>query len=1337
MSDSTPKISMTKIEVAIFDGQGDFSMWKKRMLAHLSILGLKDALEDSIPDPKPIKKEEDPDSYQERLKEEEVKRLERAEKAMNLLILHLGDHVLRKLDDCVTAASIWTALERLYNQKTLPNRIHMQHKFYTFRMEDSKSVDQNIDDFLKLVSGLASLKVEVTEEVQAILLLNSLPAQYNTLKETLKYGRDTLTIEDVMNAAKSKEIELKEKKELDGATKSGDAYVARGRPDKRESGNKRWKSRSRSGSGSRITCWYCKKDGHKKADCYARKKKLEGEDSAEAAVVIDALMVSDSWHQEKWVIDSGCSYHMTSRRDWFDTFEEVNAGRVKLGDDFTVDVEGIGSVKIKAYGGTVKVLNNVRYVPKLKRNLLSTGTLDRLGFDHSGGRGKTRFYKDGKLALQGTLSGTLYLLDGVTVVAGESNNVTSKSRDETELWHRRLGHMSHKNLQILVKKGILDKRRISELSFCENCVMGKHKRLSFSIGKHNSSEALKYVHADLWGSQNVTPSISKKQYFLSIIDDFTRKVWVFFLAVKSEAFEKFCEWKRLVENQVDKKVKCLRTDNGLEFCNKEFDEFCRRHGIERHRTCAYTPQQNGVAERMNRTIMEKVRCLLNESGLEEEFWAEAVSTAVYQINRSPSSAIDSNIPEELWLKKKPGYKHMIRFGSIAYIHKDQGKLQPRALKGVFLSYPTGVKGYKIWLLDERKCVISRNVVFTEERVYKDDLKSSGEAKDLKEEEMRSSVTVETEAAEDSVAGNSSNSKIEEVESSSEEEQDNRDHSDIQESYNIARDRPRREIVPPTRLGDYDLAAFALLAAVEVSLDEPRDYQEAMSSNESELWGGGMDEEIESLKKNGTWRLVKRPEDRKVIGCKWVYRRKPGIPGVEKPRHKSRLVAKGYSQKEGIDYQEIFSPVVKHVSIRLLLAITVNEDLELEQLDVKTAFLHGVIEEEIFMDQPEGYVVKGKEQLVCKLEKALYGLKQAPRQWNKCFDQFVVSQGFKRSEYDHCVYIKEAKSGNRVYLLLYVDDMLLASKDLEEINTVKGLLASRFDMKDLGPARRILGMDIERDREGGVLTLSQTGYVKKVLQAFNMDEAKPVTTPIGAQFRLSAIKDGDGQVPVGDDVPYANAIGSVMYAMIGTRCDLAYAVGLISRYMSNPSSDHWSAVKWVLRYLKGTQDLKLVFKRAEKFVVEGFCDSDFSSDLDRRRSISGYVFTAGGSSICWRSGLQDVVALSTTEAEYMALVEAVKEGIWLKGLIEEFGYEQESIDVWCDSQSALCLAKNNVHHERTKHISRKLHFIRDIIAKGDVKVMKIHTLKNPADMLTKGLPVEKFEKALSVLGLAKN
>lgn len=458
-----------------------------------------------------------------------------------------------------------------------------------------------------------------------------------------------------------------------------------------------------------------------------------------------------------------------------------------------------------------------------------------------------------------------------------------------------------------------------------------------------------------------------------------------------------------------------------------------------------------------------------------------------------------------------------------------------------------------------------------------------------------------------------------------------------------------------------------------------------------------------------------------------------------------MVAKGYSQKEGIDYQEILSPVVKHVSIRMMLSMVVDKDLELEQLDVKTAFLHGEIEEDIYMEQPQGYEVVGQEDKVCKLVKSLYGLKQAPRQWNKCFDQCMMKHGFNKSEFNLCVYYKKLKEEDYIYLLLYVDDMMLISKDISEVNKVKKILNSEFDMKDLGPASRILGMDIERDRAGGVLTLSQSKYIKKVLQVFRMDQAKSVSTPLSGHFKLVSVKEDDHDVGVDEEFPYSNAVGSIMYAMIGTRHDLAFAVGVVSRFMSRPDATHWTAVQWVLRYMLKTQDVGLVFRKQssdKSFSVEGFSDSDFGGDLDKRRSTTGYVFKVGGNTVSWKSGLQQVVALSTTEAEYISLVEAIKEGLWLSGLTEELGYQQAEVSVGCDSQSAICLAKNNVFHDRTKHVTvskhvaLKMSFVREMIDTEEVKVQKVSTKENPADMLTKVIPCLKFEQALNELGIAK-
>ena len=536
----------------------------------------------------------------------------------------------------------------------------------------------------------------------------------------------------------------------------------------------------------------------------------------------------------------------------------------------------------------------------------------------------------------------------------------------------------------------------------------------------------------------------------------------------------------MVENQSSRKVKKLRTDNGLEFCNLEFDGYCKQEGVVRHRTCAYTPQQNGVAERMNITIMEKVRSMLSESGLDKMFWAEAASTAVYVINRTLASPIDYEIPEKVWTGVLPDLSGLRSFGCISYVHSDQGKLNPRAKKGVFLGYPTGVKGYRVWLIEEKKVVISKDVVFNEEVMFKS---STGQTEERTETEPEvtvistPTVTTENEVTEEGGANEQDN--INQGNVPTEQQQGSESETDSEEDYmppsladyQLARDRERRTTRPPKRYDELRDLGFAFNLTEDGGDLEPQSYAEAMLSPESKLWRGSTNEEMLSLIKNHTWDLVKKPVKKKVIGCKWVFKRKVGIPGVERPRHKSRLVAKGYSQREGIDFQEICSPVVKHVTIRLMLSAVAHFNLELEQMDVKTTFLHGTLDEEIFMDQPEGYVDKNAPEKVCLLRKSLYGLRQSPRQWNQRFDAFMRSTGYSRSLKDSCLYFKKTREEQRTYLLLYVDDMLIISKNKDTVLELKESLSATFEMKDLGPAKRILGMEIKRDREERVVELS--------------------------------------------------------------------------------------------------------------------------------------------------------------------------------------------------------------------------------------------------------------------------
>ena len=373
------------------------------------------------------------------------------------------------------------------------------------------------------------------------------------------------------------------------------------------------------------------------------------------------------------------------------------------------------------------------------------------------------------------------------------------------------------------------------------------------------------------------------------------------------------------------------------------------------------------------------------------------------------------------------------------------------------------------------------------------------------------------------------------------------------------------------------------------------------------------------------------------------------------------------------------------------------------------------------------------------EKSLYGLKQSPRMWYQKFDTYIRGLGFTRSKEDHCVYFKLI--GDRViYLVLYVDDMLLIGNDKEIIQDLKTQLFSKFDMKDLGAANYILGMEIKRDRAKRKLWLNQRKYVETILQRFNMQDSKPVNVLIVVGTKLSVEQCPKTQEEEEDmsHVPYASAVGSLMYAMVCTRPDIAHVVGVLSRFMSNPGKEHWTAVKRVFRYLRGTSNYGLCYQGRpglERMLdIRGFVDADWAGDLDQRRSTSGYVFSLFGGAVSWMSKRQSVVALSTTEAEYIAATHASKEAVWLQRLCSSMGLVQQAIRIDCDSQSAIFLAKNPAYHSKTKHIDVQYHFVRDMVEAKRVLLVKVDTLKNVADALTKSVSTQKLSWCRETMGV---
>ena len=470
-----------------------------------------------------------------------------------------------------------------------------------------------------------------------------------------------------------------------------------------------------------------------------------------------------------------------------------------------------------------------------------------------------------------------------------------------------------------------------------------------------------------------------------------------------------------------------------------------------------------------------------------------------------------------------------------------------------------------------------------------------------------------------------------------------------------------------------------------------------------------------------------PPGCKPLGYKWIFKRKMKADGsIDK--YKARLVVKGYRQTEGIDYFDTYSPVTRITSIRLIIALAALYNLEIHQMDVKTAFLNGELNEEIYMEQPEGFVAPGQERKVCKLVKSLYGLKQAPKQWHEKFDLVMMSNGFHINECDKCVYVK-CISDNYVIVCLYVDDMIITGSNINVIKATKNMLANKFDMKDMGVADVILGIKITKATEGYVI--SQSHYIEKILDKFDKDNSNIAITPVDVNLHLTK----NTGVCI-SQLEYSRIIGSLMYVMNCTRPDIAYSESKLSRYASNPNSDHWKAIVRVLRYLRYTTNYGLHYSKYPA-VLEGYSDANWISDTKDTKSTSGYVFTLGGASISWKSSKQTCIARSTMESEFIALDKAGEEAEWLRNFLEDIPMWPKPVSaicIHCDSQSAIGRAQSQMYNGKSRHIRRRHNTVRQLISNGIISIDYVKSKDNIADPLTKGLTRDQVYCSSRGMGL---
>ncbi|KAM0055964.1 putative RNA-directed DNA polymerase [Helianthus debilis subsp. tardiflorus] len=1081
----------------------------------------------------------------------------------------------------------------------------------------------------------------------------------------------------------------------------------------KDKGNKRKFDRANNDSNKKPKgdCWRCGKPGHFKKDCRVKIKDGNKDNIAGPSGSKDTNASYDD--TLAWWVDSGATSHVCKDLKWFEEFEPIEDGSVlRMGNVATEPIKGVGKVRLVFTSGKHLLLDNVLYVPGIRKNLLSGIVLNNCGYKQVIESDKFILSRHGTFVGFGYLCNGMFMLninvpsavESVCMASTSSSNVENDSR----LWHARLGHVNYYRMKDMSKMSLIPAFDMQNSSKCHTCKLTKITRKPFKDVKRDS-KVLELIHSDLCDFHS-TPSLGNKKYVVTFIDDASRFCYVYLLHSKDEALDKFKIYKQEVERHQSCLIKNLRTDRGGEYYDPVYFQST---GIIHQTTAPYTPQQNGVSERKNRTLKEMVNSMLSYSGLSEGFWGEAMLTACYLLNRVPNKK-SKVTPYELWYKKAPNLSHLRVWGCRAVVKLTEPKLRnigERGIDCIFIGYGEHSPVHRFYVTEPNDYVSVHTVIEsrTADFGHEDRFSSVPRLKDMPYS-LKTSVV--TEFGSNSVG-------TEDVPSTSTEP---RKGTRVRKAKSFGSDF-HLYLVEGTRNGVEHQYQYCF--NIE---EDPKTYSQAMASRDVAFWKEAIQDEMDSIMHNNTWKLTDLPPGCKPLGCKWIFKRKMKVDGsIDK--FKARLVIQGFRQKEGIDFFDTYAPVARISTIRFLLALASVHNLVIHQMDVKTAFLNGELDEEVYMKQPEGFVLPGQEHKVCKLIKSLYGLKQAPKQWHQKFDEVILSHGFLLNQADKCVYSRFESSGKGVIICLYVDDMLIFGTDQDQVDKTKKLLSSNFEMKDMGEADVILGIRIKRSNNGIIMT--QSHYIEKVLKKFNHYNCSPVSTPLDPSIRLMS-NSGDSV----SQLEYSKVIGCLMYAMISTRPDIAYAVGKLSRFTSNPSAQHWQAVNRLLKYLKGTMHFGLCYSGFPS-VIEGYSDASWINNKEDHSSTTGWVFLLGGGAISWASKKQTCITDSTMESEFVALAAAGKEAEWLRNLIYEIPLWSKPISpisIRCDSSATLAKAYSQVYNGKSRHLGVRHSMIRELIMNGVISVEFVRSELNLADHLTKGLGRDLVKKSAKGMGL---
>lgn len=1371
------------------------------------------------------------------------------------------------------AYALWHRLESFYEKRNQASHSQLMTEFFNIKQRPHEAVELYIARIRKLIVGLQQCTGERMDRKTVLFrFLAGLNPMFDHARSALEASRDyskfTFDEASAYIVGQASLLQLRrnaqQQSSSDSLSKSNQrtsgAHAASvkikcnfcHRTGHTEDQCRDKKKQQDGSKPAAVTCGWCEKPGHSEQKCYRKRDgKPKGkiplnpstkESSAPAqsllvagancvAVIPDGSVATAALAfapAPVALLDTGCARHTVGPSTQLTNEAPCPEVRIQVATGEILSSPTRGSLLLSPAQGDAPAiqLHDVLKHPNIHHNLLSVSTIcqsndvDRAVFT----RDEAEIIgRNGQVLLRARVKDGLYVVDLTHGTFNAGVNVAATKRVDPTIWHARLSHMSATSINKLIRADVVDGLADAlspgdylSTHVCSGCTKGKSHRQPFAT-KPSSHRATKRILDrivfDYTGPFHC-PSLGGSVHALVVMDEYSRKVWCFFHANRSQGPQELLTLFKRVQVEQGLKIIEIHSDGAAEFNDGTIVDWCKENGTRQTFTVPHTSQHNPICERAIRTIVEYGRSNLHHANAPLCLWAEAVGYAALVLNMASIREGCTQTPDLIWNPKlKPSVRKLRVWGCDAHVHipdADRRKLDAKSVVCIFLGFDTGDAYYKFFDVAAYRIIRSRDAVFDERSFtqckalhqlqlqshdssaspetneefmdFIDDVRFQAEIRiaEIASREISDSVQVSSGNAPATATGATNESPSVHMPSAPsgvaaapetslsfpdelEDEISDPTWLPPPESDTTSPppavtpnpiDRPRRserarqQPSNPGFIRWEDVGAHLAHAAAN-SGAEPLTISEAINGPEKDGWTDAVNLEINSLIKNNTWEITKLPPGRKAIGTRMIFKRKLDSNGVV-ARLKARLVAKGFAQREGVDYNETFAPVLSYTSLRVMFAIVAALDLDFIHLDVETAFLNAKVKEEIYITLPTGFHAAGfkagdsTSTTVLRLLKSLYGIKQAPRDWHEEIDGSIQQLGYRRCSSEQCIYIKLSKNGYPIFICLFVDDMPCAmhSNDRQEFEADKQALGKKYKIQDLGDAKLVLGMRITRDRRARTLKVDQENYVQRLLEKCQMQDCIPADTPAepGSHLSMLPTHHSNNDDPGMTALQYGSVVGSLLYAAISTRPDISYAVGVLSRFISNPQPHHWHAAKRVLRYLKGTSQLGLTYRAIPStdggrshfspqiLLGPAFTDANWGGDLDDRKSTSGMVTKINGCAISWRSKKQNVVAQSSAEAEYIATSDAVKETLWQRQLLTELTFPPTSGTVLRgDNETAIALAKNNILHNRTKHIDIRHHFLRDHIRSKEIDLQWVSTNEQEADIFTKALGKQPFAR----------